>query len=63
MEEQKENKTKTIAEVIDHGPLKVTGNFILKDLQRDLETTPCEILLCRCGRSDSKPYCDKSHKR
>lgn len=61
--EEKETKTKTTVEVIDSGPLKITGNFILKDLKRDKESRPGEIWLCRCGKSSDKPYCDNSHKK
>ena len=63
MEENKENKTQAIIEVIDFGPLKITGNFQLKDLKRDKEDSPGEVWLCRCGKSGNKPYCDESHKR
>jgi CDGSH iron-sulfur domain-containing protein 3 len=63
MEEKKENKSQAIIEVIDFGPLKVTGNFLLKDLQRNKEESPGEIRLCRCGKSTNKPYCDESHKK
>ena len=58
-----EKKPQAIVEVIDFGPLKITGNFILKDIQRDKEVSSEEIWLCRCGKSDNKPYCDGSHKR
>jgi CDGSH iron-sulfur domain-containing protein 3 len=63
MEEKKENKSQAVIEVIDFGPLKITGNFILKDLQRDKENSPGEVWLCRCGKSANKPYCDESHKK
>ena len=63
MDENKENKSQAIIEVIDFGPLKVTGNFLLKDLQRDKEDSPGEVRLCRCGKSENKPYCDESHKK
>jgi CDGSH iron-sulfur domain-containing protein 3 len=62
MEDTKENKPKTIIEVIDSGPLKIQGNFILKDLQRDKEASMGEVMLCRCGLSSDKPFCDGSHK-
>jgi CDGSH iron-sulfur domain-containing protein 3 len=62
MEETKSVKSKTIIEVIDSGPLKISGNFIIKDLKRYKETTMAEILLCRCGKSSDKPFCDGSHK-
>jgi len=61
MEEKKESKSQAVVEIIDFGPLKVTGNFVLKDLQRNNEDTSGEILLCRCGKSNNKPYCDESH--
>jgi hypothetical protein len=63
MEENKKNKPQAIIEVIDFGPLKITGNFLLKDLKRDKEDSPGEVWLCRCGKSGNKPYCDDSHKR
>ena len=63
MEENKGHKTDVKIEVIDFGPLKITGNFILKDLQRDKEDSPGEVWLCRCGNSENKPYCDGSHKK
>jgi CDGSH-type Zn-finger protein len=63
MEESKKNKTDVEIEVIDFGPLKITGNFILKDIQRDKEDNPGEVWLCRCGNSKNKPYCDGSHKK
>jgi len=43
--------------------LKITGNFLLKDLKNNKEESPGEILLCRCGKSANKPYCDESHKK
>ncbi len=66
MEESKENKEfkpQAAVEVIEFGPLKITGNFVIKDFKRDTETTPGEILLCRCGKSAEKPLCDGSHKK
>jgi hypothetical protein len=63
MELNDEYKPQAIVEVIEAGPLKITGNIILKDLQRDKEDTSKEIFLCRCGLSDNKPYCDGSHKK
>jgi CDGSH iron-sulfur domain-containing protein 3 len=59
--EEKEKK-KTTIEVIGSGPLKISGNFILKDIQRNQETRPGEVWLCRCGKSSNKPFCDGSHK-
>ena len=63
MEETNKSESKVIVEVTDHGPLRISGNFILKDLQRDYESAPGEVWLCRCGKSSDKPFCDKSHKK
>jgi CDGSH iron-sulfur domain-containing protein 3 len=63
MEEQKEFKPQAIIEVEDFGPIKITGNFRVKDLRRDREESPTEIYLCRCGKSNNKPYCDESHRK
>jgi CDGSH-type Zn-finger protein len=59
---EKEKKSEAEVEVIDSGPLRISGNFILKDLQRDRESAPGEVFLCRCGKSSDKPFCDESHK-
>jgi CDGSH iron-sulfur domain-containing protein 3 len=63
MEETKKSETKVRVEVIEYGPLKITGNFVLKDLQRNEESYPGEVRLCRCGKSSHKPFCDESHKK
>jgi CDGSH-type Zn-finger protein len=63
MEEKKAHKPQAIIELIDFGPMKITGNFVIKDFKRDTETAAMEVLLCRCGKSENKPYCDDSHKK
>lgn len=63
MENMQEKKSQANVELITNGPIKITGNFQIKDLKRDKEESPSEIWLCRCGRSQNKPYCDESHKK
>ena len=53
--------------VRENGPYKVTGDVRLVDASgNEIDTTPHAkngtIVLCRCGRSQTKPFCDKSHK-
>ena len=50
--------------VRDNGPYKVTGPVRLVDVEgRAWELGPGEsIALCRCGSSENKPFCDKSHR-
>jgi CDGSH-type Zn-finger protein len=49
------------------GPYKVTGAVRLVDAEgNEIDTRPYEkdgtIVLCRCGESQTKPFCDKSHR-
>jgi CDGSH iron-sulfur domain-containing protein 3 len=63
MEDKKEFKSQADIEVIDNGPIKITGRIYLRDSKRDITDNPAEVYLCRCGRSGNKPYCDESHKK
>ena len=48
-----------------NGPLKISGNFVIKDAQGkefDLSGRTA-IALCRCGFSENKPFCDGNHNR
>jgi CDGSH-type Zn-finger protein len=50
--------------VRDNGPYKVTGPVRLIDAEGNVfefeDDRP--IALCRCGQSQTKPFCDASHK-
>jgi CDGSH-type Zn-finger protein len=50
--------------VRDDGPYKVTGPVRLLDGDGHEFTVPegKAIALCRCGRSDDKPFCDRAHR-
>lgn len=49
--------------VRDNGPLKVTGPIRLIDPEgNELPLGDGPVVLCRCGRSNTKPFCDKSHR-
>lgn len=47
------------------GPLLVRGEFVLSDADGDrpLDSRRKVVALCRCGRSELKPFCDGSHRR
>ena len=52
--------------VRDGGPYKVTGPIRLIDADGNEFELPDDgkpIVLCRCGGSETKPFCDSSHKR
>jgi hypothetical protein len=63
MENKKEFKSQATIEVIDNGPIKISGRILLRDSKKDITDMPEEVYLCRCGRSKDKPYCDESHKK
>ena len=49
-----------------NGPYKVTGPIRLIDAdgnEYELGGEGESIVLCRCGRSSTKPFCDSTHKR
>ena len=51
--------------VRDDGPYKVTGPVRLIDAQGGVFEVEegRAIVLCRCGRSQTKPFCDRSHRQ
>ncbi|MEJ5254134.1 MAG: CDGSH iron-sulfur domain-containing protein [Acidimicrobiales bacterium] len=45
------------------GPYKVTGPFVLVDHEgNEIPVDGEDVVLCRCGASGSKPFCDRSHR-
>ena len=51
--------------VRENGPYKVTGPIRLIDAdgnEYDVGEAGEPIVLCRCGASKNKPFCDKSHR-
>ena len=48
-----------------NGPYKVEGPVRVIDAEgSEFEIPPGDaIVLCRCGHSQTKPFCDASHKR
>jgi CDGSH-type Zn-finger protein len=55
-----------VVKVRHNGPYKITGPVKLIDAdEREyyIADRGETIVLCRCGNSRSKPFCDGSHKR
>jgi CDGSH-type Zn-finger protein len=49
--------------VRDNGPYKVSGPVTIVDAEGNRFAVPDgPVALCRCGRSQTKPFCDASHK-
>lgn len=50
----------------DNGPLLVQGTVQLLDADGKPFTLPADkpmIAICRCGRSQKRPFCDGQHKQ
>jgi CDGSH iron-sulfur domain-containing protein 3 len=52
-----------VIKVRESGPYRISGTFVLTDV--DGNVYPVEdgvVALCRCGGSETKPFCDGTHK-
>jgi CDGSH-type Zn-finger protein len=49
----------------DNGPYRVAGPVALVDADGGRWEVPAgkPVFLCRCGHSETKPFCDGSHAR
>ena len=45
-----------------NGPLLCTGDIEVYSADGELLEKGADLVLCRCGHSGSKPYCDGSHR-
>lgn len=56
--------SKTIVTVNSNGSLRIEGDFEIRDAAGNVYGLEGRTLvsLCRCGRSNNKPFCDGSHK-
>ena len=46
-----------------NGPLIVSGSIELKDADGHVYETKETTVLCRCGASTKKPFCDGTHSK
>ena len=49
--------------VIEGGPMEVTGNFTITGYDGSIFEVKSPAYLCRCGSSNTKPFCDGSHRK
>lgn len=53
----------TTIKVRESGPYLVTGRVTLTDCDGNVfEVSGTNVVLCRCGGSQTKPFCDGSHR-
>lgn len=59
-----ENKIeKTTIELIHNGPIKILGEFEIKDAKGGEIAATNPAFFCRCGQSKNKPFCDGTHRK
>lgn len=56
------NKTVEI-EIQENGPIRIKGEFVFRDSSGVITREYKEVLICRCGGSKNKPFCDDTHKK
>jgi len=50
----------------ENGPYKITGPVTVTDADGNVYDLPDDgrpLVLCRCGNSSTKPFCDGTHRR
>jgi len=58
-----EASTDAVVKVRDSGPYRVSGTFQLTDADGNVyPVVDGTVALCRCGGSQTKPFCDGTHK-
>jgi CDGSH-type Zn-finger protein len=51
-------------DIRDNGPYFVRGGVTVKDALGNVHERDEELaVLCRCGHSERKPFCDGTHRR
>jgi CDGSH-type Zn-finger protein len=59
------NREPVVIKVRNNGPYKVTGPVTIIDADGNEFELPegDGVVLCRCGASTTKPFCDKTHSQ
>jgi len=57
-----EEDRRVIIRVRDNGPYKVQGPVTVTDAEGNVLMEADDLVLCRCGQSGTKPFCDGSHR-
>lgn len=47
--------------MLAHGPIWVKGGIRIEDAHGEIYPARNRVTLCRCGKSDNKPFCDATH--
>jgi CDGSH-type Zn-finger protein len=50
-----------VIRAVEDGPLLVEGSPVIIDANGEERHSPGRVMICRCGASNSKPFCDGRH--
>jgi CDGSH-type Zn-finger protein len=56
-----EEKSNPVINIDPNGPLNTTGDITLESADGEIYPSQTKKSLCRCGKSQNKPFCDGSH--
>ena len=62
-QDQEAASTVTKVQIMQNGPLLVTGTLNVIDASGNEEQKTNVTAFCRCGASHNKPYCDGTHSK
>jgi CDGSH-type Zn-finger protein len=54
--------TEAVIKVRESGPYRISGTILLTDADGNVYPFEGVAALCRCGGSETKPFCDGTHK-
>ena len=57
------SQQKNIITILENGPLQVEGEVKVYNTMSELVADQTPVSLCRCGKSNNKPFCDGSHEQ
>jgi CDGSH-type Zn-finger protein len=50
-------------QALKNGPLLVKGQVDILDSNGEVMQSAAQFALCRCGKSEKKPFCDGTHNK
>src|SRR5580692_5508474 len=62
-DEKEDLMAEVTIEVRPNGPYIVNGSIALRDANGNVLPTQTRTVLCRCGASTNKPFCDGTHSK
>lgn len=63
VEQKSDDESLTKIQIIQNGPALISGDFVITDIDGTKIAKADNIVLCRCGKSSSLPFCDGTHNR